>query len=74
MDFRNLSTTPNQMDTVMQRRPSLSSLSSASGYSSSIMVEILHPIPTIPIPITIVVAIVITTLMAITLPTYQLKD
>ena len=35
MDFRNLSTTPNQMDTVMQRRPSLSSLSSASGYSSS---------------------------------------
>ena len=40
----------------MQRRPSLSSLSSASGYSSSIMVEIPHPIPTIPIPITIVVA------------------
>ena len=35
MDFRNLSTTPNQMDSLMQRRPSLSSLSSASGYSTS---------------------------------------
>lgn len=35
MDLRNLSTTPNQMDSVIQRRPSLSSLSSASGYESS---------------------------------------
>ncbi|KAI5969567.1 PIN4 [Candida margitis] len=33
MDFRNLSA--NQMDNIVQRRPSLSSLSSASGYSSS---------------------------------------
>ncbi|EGW34476.1 uncharacterized protein SPAPADRAFT_149411 [Spathaspora passalidarum NRRL Y-27907] len=35
MDFRNLSPAPNQMDSVMQRRPSLSSLSSTSGYGSS---------------------------------------
>ncbi|KAI5911495.1 RNA-binding protein PIN4 [Candida parapsilosis] len=40
MDFRNLSitsttTTTNQMDNIVQRRPSLSSLSSTSGYSSS---------------------------------------
>lgn len=35
MDLRNLSSTPNQLDSVMQRRPSLSSLSSASGYASS---------------------------------------
>ncbi|KAK6200203.1 uncharacterized protein RJT21DRAFT_41853 [Scheffersomyces amazonensis] len=35
MDLRNLSATPNQLDPVMQRRPSLSSLSSTSGYSSS---------------------------------------
>ncbi|ABN68531.1 predicted protein [Scheffersomyces stipitis CBS 6054] len=35
MDLRNLSATPNQMDSVMQRRPSLSSLSSTSGYASS---------------------------------------
>lgn len=35
MDLRNLSSTPNQMDPNIQRRPSLSSLSSASGYSSS---------------------------------------
>ncbi|KAF3993602.1 hypothetical protein FT663_00272 [Candidozyma haemuli var. vulneris] len=35
MDLRNLSSTPNQLDTVMQRRPSLSSLSSTSGYASS---------------------------------------
>lgn len=33
MDLRNLSSTPNQLDSVMQRRPSLSSLSSASGYT-----------------------------------------
>lgn len=35
MELRNFSTTPNQLDSIMQRRPSLSSLSSASGYSSS---------------------------------------
>ncbi|SGZ49390.1 CIC11C00000005421 [Sungouiella intermedia] len=35
MDLRNLSSTPNQLDSVIQRRPSLSSLSSASGYDSS---------------------------------------
>lgn len=35
MDLRNLSGTPNQLDSVMQRRPSLSSLSSTSGYTSS---------------------------------------
>ncbi|ODV67841.1 hypothetical protein HYPBUDRAFT_122749 [Hyphopichia burtonii NRRL Y-1933] len=35
MDLRNLSSTPNQLDSVMQRRPSLSSLSSTSGYASS---------------------------------------
>lgn len=35
MDLRNLSSTPNQLDTLMQRRPSLSSLSSTSGYASS---------------------------------------
>lgn len=35
MDLRNLSATPNQMESVIQRRPSLSSLSSASGYTSS---------------------------------------
>lgn len=35
MDLRNLSATPNQLESVMQRRPSLSSLSSASGYTSS---------------------------------------
>ncbi|ODV79870.1 uncharacterized protein CANTADRAFT_48889 [Suhomyces tanzawaensis NRRL Y-17324] len=35
MDLRNLSSTPNQMDAVMQRRPSLSSLSSTSGYSGA---------------------------------------
>ncbi|CAK7902622.1 hypothetical protein CAAN1_16S03334 [[Candida] anglica] len=34
MDLRNLSSTPNQLDS-MQRRPSLSSLSSTSGYASS---------------------------------------
>lgn len=33
MDLRNLSSTPNQLD--LQRRPSLSSLSSTSGYASS---------------------------------------
>lgn len=35
MDLRNLSSTPNQLDSVIQRRPSLSSLSSTSGYESS---------------------------------------
>ncbi|KAK6458900.1 uncharacterized protein RJT20DRAFT_132058 [Scheffersomyces xylosifermentans] len=35
MDLRNLSGTPNQLDSVMQRRPSFSSLSSTSGYASS---------------------------------------
>lgn len=35
MDLRNLSATPNQLDSVIQRRPSLSSLSSTSGYDSS---------------------------------------
>lgn len=35
MDLRNLSSTPNQLDSVIQRRPSLSSLSSTSGYDSS---------------------------------------
>ncbi|KAK6463118.1 hypothetical protein DFJ63DRAFT_334676 [Scheffersomyces coipomensis] len=35
MDLRNLSATPNQLDPVMHRRPSLSSLSSTSGYASS---------------------------------------
>lgn len=35
MDLRNLTSTPNQLETVMQRRPSLSSLSSTSGYASS---------------------------------------
>lgn len=35
MDLRNLSGTPNQLDSVIHRRPSLSSLSSASGYDSS---------------------------------------
>lgn len=35
MDLRNLSSTPNQLEAVLQRRPSLSSLSSASGYASS---------------------------------------
>ncbi|CUM65564.1 uncharacterized protein PRCAT00003210001 [Priceomyces carsonii] len=35
MDLRNLSSTPNQLDSVIQRRPSLSSLSSTSGYASS---------------------------------------
>lgn len=35
MDLRNLATTPNQLDSVIQRRPSLSSLSSTSGYDSS---------------------------------------
>ena len=74
MDFRNLSTTPNQMDTVMQRRPLYHHYRQPQAILLPIMVEILHPIPTIPIPITIVVAIVITTLMAITLPNYQLKD
>lgn len=35
MDLRNLSSTPTQLDSVMHRRPSLLSLSSASGYASS---------------------------------------
>ncbi|RLV91886.1 RNA-binding protein PIN4 [Spathaspora sp. JA1] len=35
MDLRNLSPAPNQMDSVMQRHPSISSLSSTSGYASS---------------------------------------
>lgn len=35
MDLSNLSSTPTQLDSVIQRRPSLSSLSSASGYDSS---------------------------------------
>lgn len=35
MDLRNLSATPNHLDSVIQRRPSLSSLSSTSGYDSS---------------------------------------
>lgn len=35
MDLRNLSSTPNQLDSVIHRRPSLSSLSSTSGYESS---------------------------------------
>ncbi|GEQ66812.1 hypothetical protein JCM33374_g475 [Metschnikowia sp. JCM 33374] len=35
MDLRNLSSTPTQLDSVIQRRPSLSSLSSTSGYDSS---------------------------------------
>ncbi|KAM9932773.1 hypothetical protein OXX80_007598 [Metschnikowia pulcherrima] len=35
MDLHNLSSTPSQLDSVIQRRPSLSSLSSTSGYDSS---------------------------------------
>lgn len=35
MDLRDLSSTPTQMESVIQRRPSLSSLSSTSGYASS---------------------------------------
>ncbi|OBA22291.1 hypothetical protein METBIDRAFT_31211 [Metschnikowia bicuspidata var. bicuspidata NRRL YB-4993] len=35
MDLRNLSSTPSHLDAMIQRRPSLSSLSSASGYESS---------------------------------------
>ncbi len=57
----------------MQRRPLYHHYRQPRAILLPGMVEILHPIPAIPIPITIVVAIVITTLMY-AYSNYQLKD
>lgn len=43
MDLRNFAPTPNQLDLVLQRRPSLSSLSSALGYDLSTYGNITAP-------------------------------